>query len=376
MLFPYNTDAPLYYWPVTTVSLIAINVVAFAATSGEGLEVTEAAQPWILSFGDGLHPLQWVTSNFLHADLFHLLGNMVFLWAFGLVVEGKLGWWRTALVYLGIGIVQAAGQQVIMLGAEHGGALGASSAIFGFLSICLIWAPLNKFSCVLVFRRPIMFDIPIWSFAAIYLGLNLGIAWLNGFGMSSEVLHLGGGLVGAAAGLTMLKLRWVDCEGWDVFAAMAGTAGQIKHPEPQKVQLVPSVPREMLLTQIRGILSEGNGSFALTAHRKAKRLYGDWQLPQEDMLRLISLLSKESQWKDTIGLMREYLKLYSYKDDLVRLKLAQILIQHEQRPVMAQQVLAEIPPGVLDERQEAIRNRLQLAAERSLAEGHLELADE
>ncbi len=60
---------------------------------------------WGLTHGEGLHPVQWVTNNFLHGRIFHLVGNMIFLWGFGLVVEGKLGWWRFLLVYMGIGIL-------------------------------------------------------------------------------------------------------------------------------------------------------------------------------------------------------------------------------------------------------------------------------
>ena len=60
-----------------------------------------------LTLGDGrLHPVQWVTHNFLHLDFFHVLGNMIFLWAFGIVVEGKLGPWKYLLTYLLIGITQ------------------------------------------------------------------------------------------------------------------------------------------------------------------------------------------------------------------------------------------------------------------------------
>ena len=66
------------------------------------------------SLGDGIHPLQWLTNNFLHAGFFHLAGNMIFLWTFGLVVEGKLGWWAFLLVYLGLGVGESAGMQILV----------------------------------------------------------------------------------------------------------------------------------------------------------------------------------------------------------------------------------------------------------------------
>src|SRR5579862_4155845 len=93
-----------------------------------------AAEPWALQFGQGLHPLQWITNNFLHADILHLVGNMFFLWGFGLVVEGKLGWWRFLLLYLTMGAIYGFIIQAVMLGA-HGAALGASGVIFGLMAI-------------------------------------------------------------------------------------------------------------------------------------------------------------------------------------------------------------------------------------------------
>ena len=134
MIIPYNTDAPLYHRPVATVGLIAANTLVFLGLLGR-----EDIEPWMLSFGNGLHPVEWITSLFLHAGFGHLLGNMLFLWVFGLVIEGKLGWWRFLLVYLGLGAFESAVTQVSML-HETGYALGASGAIFGILAMSLIWA--------------------------------------------------------------------------------------------------------------------------------------------------------------------------------------------------------------------------------------------
>src|SRR5688500_1721165 len=102
MIIPYNTDAPLYHRPFATIGLIAANTLAFVALLGH-----PNVESWMLALGQGLHPLQWITSLFLHDGLMHLLGNMFFLWVFGLVIEGKLGWWRFLLVYLGLGAFES-----------------------------------------------------------------------------------------------------------------------------------------------------------------------------------------------------------------------------------------------------------------------------
>src|SRR3954452_7688299 len=104
ILIPVGTDAPIYYWPRATVALIVVNIAAFLAVppveretrlddDGEVVAVAVASpfERYALTLGDGLHPVQWVTHNFLHYGFMHLAGNMLFLWAFGIVVEGKLG---------------------------------------------------------------------------------------------------------------------------------------------------------------------------------------------------------------------------------------------------------------------------------------------
>ena len=97
-LIPINTDAPLYHFPYATIGLIVINSICFVAT---GFALNEKLlEPWLLQYGEGLNPLEWIPAAFAHAGLTHLLGDMFFLWGFGLVVERKLGWRRFIPLFL------------------------------------------------------------------------------------------------------------------------------------------------------------------------------------------------------------------------------------------------------------------------------------
>ena len=112
--FIYGTDAPIYHYPIVTTVMLVINVcIHFLVSDGD-----PRPAPWILSFGDGLHPLQWVTHNFLHIRWLHLIGNMLFLFPFGLIIEGKIGWWRMLILYMAIGTFQGFTQQAIMLPSD------------------------------------------------------------------------------------------------------------------------------------------------------------------------------------------------------------------------------------------------------------------
>ena len=144
MFFPINTDAPLYHRPIGTIGLIVANWITYALTNGG-----HAHEGWILTFGQGMHPLEWVSSAFLHFGIMHLLGNMLFLWSYGLIIEGKIGTFWFLLTYFAMCLIHGAIVQSVMLWADPvGGAGGASGVIFAMLAIVLVWAPLNTFDVV------------------------------------------------------------------------------------------------------------------------------------------------------------------------------------------------------------------------------------
>ncbi|HRQ64098.1 MAG TPA: rhomboid family intramembrane serine protease [Xanthomonadaceae bacterium] len=80
-----------------------------------------------------------IGSMFLHGSLGHLLGNMLFLCALGLLVEGALGPWRFLALYLAAGVgagLAWAGWQ----GGEPASLIGASGAIAGLMgALAVLW---------------------------------------------------------------------------------------------------------------------------------------------------------------------------------------------------------------------------------------------
>jgi membrane associated rhomboid family serine protease len=224
MLIPYGTDAPIYYRPFATASIIMINVVMFWLTGmGEVCNVLQHEHRWLILEFNRINPLQWVTAAFMHASWGHLLGNMIFLWCFGLVVEGKLGWRKFSVLYLSLCLAKGAVTQVPMFvfwPSDFGGALGASGAIFGLMAVAICWAPENDMHCLFTWWFPFVrtFDVPIFGLGLFYLVLQLLPLLLGGFHMSTPMLHLLGMFVGFPIAIYMLKHNLVDCEGWDVIS--------------------------------------------------------------------------------------------------------------------------------------------------------------
>ncbi len=235
MIVPWGTDAPIYHRPIVTIAMIVVNVLVFVMLPSDRYD------EWVLVLGEGLHPLQWLTNNFLHAGVFHLVGNMFFLWTFGLVVEGKLGWWAFLLAYVGLGAGESAGVQLLVHPETPILLFGTSGIIFGLLAICLVWAPKNDVVCMIWFRlTPSVFDVSILWFVVGYIALDIVSSSFTGAVMAAVLNrsttaafavvfdHTTSAILGFVVAVVLLKLGWVDCENWDLFAVLAGRKGQSK----------------------------------------------------------------------------------------------------------------------------------------------------
>ncbi len=401
-IFPHGTDAPVYHWPYATVATIVVNVVVFFLTwPAMVLSGDEAAydrfEMLMLQFGY-FNPLQWLTWNYMHADPLHLAGNMMVLWAFGLIVEGKIGWWRFLLLYNLVGILEGAVIQTLTLAFDEGAALGASGAIFGLIATSLVWAPMNDMQCTFVymiclFVRWFSFECKVLTFAGIALLLELGLASLQiayavgtegditGI-VTSELLHVVGAASGFAFGIAMLRRGWVDCENFDLFSVWTGRNTMTE--EERKAEFLASAEgqaleaskRQQALSQFRQHLAEDQPLAALASHRRAKQRFADWRLPEQDFIVLIALLRKLRLYSQAVPVLVEYLRTYRERVVPVRLALAEILIEHMQRPGQALHVLAKLNGQPLDAAQRQLVEKLGSKAQAAYERDPYEVAPE
>ena len=113
-------------------------------------------------------PVRLLASAFLHGDVGHLFGNMLFLVIIGLLVEGALGPWRFGAVYL-LGAVGANLASLAFHWGDATGGLGASGAIAALMGcFCLVWGrqPVRFFYWIGVWfdyvRAPALWLFPAW----------------------------------------------------------------------------------------------------------------------------------------------------------------------------------------------------------------------
>jgi membrane associated rhomboid family serine protease len=379
--FPYGTDAPMYHWPVATVLMIVVCIGTFCAQ----LRYPEQSFDYILTFGNGLHPLQWITANFMHAGFMHLIGNIFCLWAFGLVIEGKLGFFKTLAISLIIGSAQCAIVQFVMLGSHDlVGGLGASGIIFGLMAMCLIWAPENNMQCVFVFFvRPYEFELSIISMVGLMLLLQIMVLTATGVRISSEAVHLIGASIGFGISIAMLKAGLVDCENWDAFSVWAGRHTMTEAEREKEYAEKDSADRqenaqnaqESALKEIREIIKSERPLLALKAHQRMASEFPNWALSQDDSFLMIQALHKQELWAESIPLMAEHLKNHPLKSAAMRLKLAHILVVARNTPAQALKVMAKIDETELDGRLREFLAKLRAKANQLHDQDPYEIAE-
>jgi len=420
IVIPTGTDAPIYHWPYTTVALILLNIAVFIAVPPESSiprlddndEVVEVVKSnfdrYALAVGDGrLHPVQWLTHNFLHYGIGHLAGNMLFLWAFGIVVEGKLGAFAYLVMYGAIGTLHGLLVQLILLRSGlDGHVAGASAVVYGLLATCMVWAPRNELnSTVILFIgfRILVFqwDLYFTTVALLYIGEQaLGLAFWGGLGQMrvSELGHLSGAFWGAFVSLVLLKSGLVDCEGWDIFSVWAkrrqlarewkargkrldSAKERLKKPSKKKKAKAKSSSDDVVdlngrgasaVQRIQAMIGEGDFAGALAVYGKTAKTLPSWP-PQRELVDLIKALHAQGAEVESVRLMRDHCRIYPEASSRMSLKLAYILMRKCQRPTAALRALNEIPAGSLTPDFAAAREKLAREASRMLEEGVLEL---
>ena len=206
MVMPLYDDNPFKatHTPVVSWSLIAITIVAFIfefsahdnpLVIANQFGVIPAAVTGAYSFPGAISPLLTLVSyQFLHADIVHLIGNMIFVWVFGDNVEQALGRWRFLAFYLLVGALAGLAYAVSVPHSKIP-LIGASGAIAGVVIAYAMLRPCAKITAL-------VFGIPMRISAYWIIGVFVFIQFINlGAASESDVAwwcHIGGMAAGGA----------------------------------------------------------------------------------------------------------------------------------------------------------------------------------
>jgi membrane associated rhomboid family serine protease len=201
-MFPLRDDQPTFSPPIVTTLLI----VACAFVFLYEISLDEYTRDFLVNrYGlvpAHFRPVALVTSMFLHGGWGHIVGNMLFLWAFGRSLEDAMGHTKFLGFYFAVGIV--AGIVHVMFNADSRmPTVGASGAIAGVMGAYLIKFPraeIRTLVFIIVFFTTV--DIPAAAILVYWFVLQLfsgygsiahthvsdsGVAWFA---------HIGGFIAG------------------------------------------------------------------------------------------------------------------------------------------------------------------------------------
>lgn len=212
IILPLYDDNPRSRTPWVTIGIIAVNIFVFVAMmfSNEpafGLYRKYAMIPSKILEGENLGTL--LSSMFMHVGLFHLVGNLFFLWTFGDNVEEAIGWKKFIVFYVLCGL-GADALHVLSSPSSGVPTLGASGAISGIMGAYILLFPQVSIK-TLVFGA--VMDIPAWIYLGGWFALQLlwGVIYFGGQGGGiAWWAHIGGFVVGLALIFTGLRLRLIE----------------------------------------------------------------------------------------------------------------------------------------------------------------------
>lgn len=216
-MIPLRDVVPSRTWPFVTVIIIALNTLVFL----HQFSLSERAElAFVYAFGlipSDLTFTALVTSMFVHGDVLHFAGNMLYLWIFGDNVEDRFGHGRFVVFYLLCGGAAAAGQ-IFSNPASTIPMIGASGAIAGVLGAYFVLYPHSR--VLTLFPFPLMLvEVP----AIVLLGLWFLMNLLSGLGSIGRMdmggvafwAHAAGFAAGGAACFVFRRPERLEVEWWD-----------------------------------------------------------------------------------------------------------------------------------------------------------------
>src|SRR5690242_9784972 len=193
--------------PVVTMGIIVVNFIVFGLEliGGDAFVMKWSVIPAHITAGQDYITI--LTGMFMHGGWSHILGNMIFLWAFGPEMEDTMGRGRYLVFYL-LGGLAATLAQVAFNPHSTIPNLGASGAIAAVMGAFLVTYPRDQIRTLLfifVFARirfiPAALLIGLWFLIQVF---HAGAVAHVQTGGVAYLAHIGGFIFGAATA------RWFE----------------------------------------------------------------------------------------------------------------------------------------------------------------------
>ena len=186
-------------FPVVTTAIVVLNAYVFLKELIYGDRFVYAWSTIPIYIVHGQRWITLVTSMFMHGGWMHIIGNMVYLWAFGREIEEVMGGFRFSVFYLLGGIVAMAAQ-VLGDPMSRVPSLGASGAIAAVMGAFIVTYPRDRIKTLVfffIFFRvtfiPAAILIGFWFLIQVF---HVGMVATVKTGGVAYLAHVGGFLFG------------------------------------------------------------------------------------------------------------------------------------------------------------------------------------
>lgn len=384
MLIPISTDIRIRKAPVANVALIVVNVVVYVFTDGFGGEYGRSFKD--AGTLDAALPLlyQYITYQFLHGDVLHLVGNMLFLYIFGNAVCDKMGNTCYTFFYVASGVFAG----VMFASTASNPIVGASGAIAAVTTAFLVLFPRSRINMLLIFVFITTFELP-----SMILILFKIILWDNIIApafdqqIQSNVAysaHLAGYGFGFAVALLLLKTRGVARNQFDLPAlwdrwrrrtGLVSGGGRVAAPAARPINVreldsrplaqVELSPTDKLRREVLERIADRDAPEAARLYLKLLDLDPDQTLPRQAQLDIANQLAQDQMHEQAGAAYEAFLTDFptSADADQVRLLLGLIYSRYLRHYEKAADHLRQALP------------RLTQESQRSLAEAELRIAE-
>jgi membrane associated rhomboid family serine protease len=389
MFIPLRTDRAPKKPPLVTGALIVINMVVYlAGLAGFSFGAFEDAS--VIAARGHFDPgdFEWwrlLTYQFIHADIWHLAFNMLFLWVFGCAVEGRFGRVGFAGFYLVGGAVSGLAHAMV----AQNPVIGASGSIAGVTGAFLALFPRSRIQVLVFFFMIGVVSVPSLWFIGFYFALDV-INQFFGGGRVAYMAHIAGYLYGFGTGFCLLATGILKHEEFDVFylfrqarrraafraASRAGPAGmwdtaqadtdkrlrkQANTRDTGNDEL--SVRLSLTKSQVTGLLARGDLAGAARAYRRVLAEAPEATasvLGERQQLDVASQLYALGEYTDAARAYELLLARYpaSPRRDEVRLMLGLIYARRLDQPERARALISAAREGLRDEAQVELADQL------------------
>lgn len=377
MFIPIGTDRPTTRPTLITYWLLAVNflifIVGFAIEQNDPDRYESLLRPLMLWPQEhAFHAWQLISYQFLHGGWAHVLGNMLFLFVFGPPVEDRFGRIAFLAFYL-VGGVASGGVHMLF---DNAPVLGASGAISGVTGAFLVLFPLTRIRALLFFFIIGVYAIPAWWFIGFAIAKDL---IFQGFGDQgvAYMAHIGGYVYGAAISISLLWLKVIPREPFDLFSIgrQAKRRRQFRSlttknspwrsdmPSRSRVASKANHHDEALnkaRAEIASLFSGGDPGAAAEKYLELLDRHADAVLSRDLQLAIGNQLAAEGRHAQALAVYDRFIDRYPNDRETPRLKLMIALFsaRYLNDPVRASKILRELQNARLDDAARRLADQL------------------